>query len=516
MGDSVVNRVLTVLGSSLGTQVITILFTPILVRLLGVAAYGEYAFILSVLSISTVVTSAGTFDSARKFITERRDTVNWREHVFGVYARVVLTLSAVLVVFLVAAVQLGLIESLLDAAYVPYFYLLTLLVPLQAAFRLSRSVLMGLDLESRSEPLYVLQRLLFALLALVLVWLGWGVVGALVGRILAFAGVLVFMFVLIHRELDAPAIIQPAPLSFPRRSLLSYNISTVAFKLLVTSLYNIDIMFLGILVGSTATGSYRAALVVAQFLWLVPTAVQVGLLHSASRLWSDNEHKRISALSSRAVRFTLVFTLLLVLGVAALAEPLVSLYFGKGFTQTPETVLYLLPGVLGFAVARPVYATSQGHGNLRPVLLATGIAAALNVVLNLVLIPRYGAVGAAIATSIGYGSMVVFHIWAARALGFDPITDLRPLRIAATAAIAAIPIFGLPRLLEGDIVQLVVVPPIGFVVYMALALRTRAVDPTEVRMLVASGPISALIGMLPSRVVALLRRSLGVVIGTRL
>src|SRR5699024_8543403 len=118
--------------------------------------------------------------------------------------------------------------------------------------------------------------------------------------------------------------------------------------------------------------------------WLVPTAVQVGLLHSTSRLWSDSEHDRISALSSRAVRLTLVFTLLLVLGVAALAEPLVSLYFGDGFARTPETVLYLLPGVLGFAVARPVYATSQGHANLRPVLLATGTAAALNVVLNLI------------------------------------------------------------------------------------------------------------------------------------
>src|SRR5699024_4346492 len=120
---------------------------------------------LSILSVSTVVVSAGTFDSARKFIAERRDTTNWREHVFGVYARVVLALSALLAVLLVAAGEFGVVESLLDSAYVPYFYLLSLLIPLQAAFKLSRSVLMGLDLESSSEPLYVLQRLLFALLA---------------------------------------------------------------------------------------------------------------------------------------------------------------------------------------------------------------------------------------------------------------------------------------------------------------------------------------------------------------
>ena len=515
MGDSVVNRVLAVLGSSLGTQAITIAFTPILVRLLDVAAYGEYAFMLSVLSISTVVVSAGTFDSARKFIAERRETANWREHVFSVYARVVLALSALLAVVLVAAVQFGVVESVLNAAYVPYFYLLALLVPLQAAFKLSRSVLMGLDLESSSEPLYVLQRLLFALLALVLVWFGWGVVGVLVGHAIAFAGILVLMLALIHRELNVSAIVQSAPSSVPRRTLLSYNASTVAIKVLMTSLYNLDIALLGVLVGSAATGSYRAALVIASFIWIIPTAIQVGLLHSTAQLWADEAYERITTRSSRAVRFTLAFTLLLVLGVAALAEPLVSIYFGSDFATTADTLLFLLPGTLGFAVARPVIAINQGHGNLRPVLLATGSAAALNLVLNLVLIPRYGAVGAAIATSIGYGSMVIFHIGAARTLGFEPTDDLRSARIVVTAAFAAIPIFGLPRLLEGDIVQLVVVPPVGFVVYVVMALRTRAVDPAEVRLLVASSPVSTLGEMLPSWVVALLKQSLRVVLGTR-
>lgn len=515
MGDSVVDRVLAVLGSNIGTQAITTVFTPILVRLLGVAAYGEYAFMLSVLSISAVVVSAGTFDSARKFIAERRDTVNWREHVFGVYARVVLALGAVLAVLLVAAGQLGIVESLLDSAYVPYFYLLALLVPLQAGFKLSRSVLMGLDLESSSEPLYVLQRLLFALLALALAWFGWGVIGVLIGRALAFAAVLVLMLVLIYRELDVSAIIASTPSSFPRRTLLSYNTSTVALKLLMTSLYNLDIALLGVLVGSAATGSYRAALVVASFIWLIPSAIQVGLLHSTAQLWADEAYERITMRSSRAVRFTLAFTLLLVLGVAALAEPLISVYFGSEFAATADTLLFLLPGTLGFAVARPIIAINQGHGNLRPVLLATGSAAALNLVLNGILIPLYGSVGAAIATSVGYGSMVIFHTGAARTLGFDPIDDLRTTRIAATAVLAAIPIFGLPGLLESDIVQLVVVPPVGFVVYVVLALRTRAVDPQEVRMLVASGPVSTLSGMLPSRVVALLRRSFGIVFGSR-
>ena len=512
MGDNVVNRVLAVIGSSLGRQAITIVLTPLLVRLLGVASYGEYSFMLSAMSISAVVVSGGTFDSARKFIAEHRERANWHEFVFGIYGRVVFVLSVPFAILSIVVGQFGLVESVLGEAYIPYFYLLALLVPLQAMFKLSRSALMGLDLESHSESLFVLQWLLFAVLALTLAWAGWGVVGVLASRAFALFIVVVLMFVFLHRNLNLGTAFQSIPASFPQRDLISYNSLTLVLRFFIISLYNIDIILIGILVGNSATGSYRAALVVAEFLWLVPAAVQVGLLHSMSQLWINDEHDRISVLSSRAVRFTLVFTLLLVLGVAALADPLVSLYFGEGFTRTPKTVLYLLPGVLGFAVARPAYATSQGHGNLRPVLLATGTAAALNVVLNLVLIPRYGTVGAAIATSIGYGSMVVFHIWAARTLGFDPITDLRLPRIVATAAIAAIPIFGLPKLLEGNIVQLVVVPPVGFIVYMILALRIRAVDPAEVRMMATFGPVRTLGGMLPPRIVVLLRRSVAIII----
>lgn len=512
MSGNVVDRVLAVLGSSLSIQAITIVFTPLLVRLLGVGAYGEYAFIISVLSLSAVVVSAGTFDSARKFIAERRSTANWRDHVFSLYVRVVLVLGTLLAVVFVAAGWFGPIETLLGEAYVPYFYLLALLVPLQAMLKLSRSTLMGIDLEGRSEPLYVLQHLLFAVFALALAWIGWGVVGVLVGRVLALVTVITFMLLLLHREIDLATVFRPIPSSIPRQTLLSYNTSTVAFKLLVTSLYNVDIVLLGILIGNEATGSYRAALVIAQFLWIVPTAIQIGLLHSTSRLWVDNEYGQISMVSSRAVRFTLSFTLLLVLGVAALAEPLISLYFGSGFARTADTVLFLLPGVLGFAVARPIYATSQGHGNLRPVLLATGGAATLNVLLNIVLIPRYGTVGAATATSIGYGSMVVFHVWAARTLGFNPIDDFRLARITVTTVLAAVPIFGLPRLLSDELLTLAIVPPIGFIVYVVLALRTRAVDPAEVRMVVAS-PMSRFGDMLPPRISSFLRRSLGIMLG---
>ncbi len=518
MGRDLVDRVLVVFGSNLGAQLVVIATTPILVRLLGVSAYGEYAFVLSVMSLSAVVASAGTFDSTRKFIAEQRSWENWRNHVFSIYTRTVLLIGFAISILFILISTFDLIRLLMGenkSSYTLYFYFLALLVPLQAVFRLSRSALMGLDLESYSEPLFIVQRILFGISAIVLIWLGWGVVGALIGQVIALIVVVGCALTLLNREIKLSSIIRPIPSSFPCRTLLSYNVSTVALKLLNASLYNIDIILLGLIAGDAATGSYRAALVVAEFLWLVPMAVQIVLLHSTSQLWSNNESESISKLSSKAVRFTLVFTLLLVIGVAALAEQVITLYFGSEFIRAADTLLFLLPGALGFAVARPIFATGQGHGDLRPVLLATGTAALLNVLLNVILIPQYGAVGAAIATSIGYGSMFLFHILSAYYLGFNPVADLRLPRVLTTAIIAAVPIFGLVRLLPGNLLPLFVVPPIGFIIYSLLALRTRAIDPEELRILTKRVPIHSLEDTLPPSVLKIIQSSIDSIMGPR-
>ncbi|MFC7197251.1 polysaccharide biosynthesis C-terminal domain-containing protein [Halosimplex aquaticum] len=234
------------------------------------------------------------------------------------------------------------------------------------------------------------------------------------------------------------------------------------------------------LAGSSQTGYYKAALQLAEFLWFVPVALQTALLHSTSEMWSKGQNSRVTEVASRVTRYSLLFTLLLVLGLWALADELIPLYYGEEFTSAILPLLFLLPGSLGFAVARPIYSISQGKGDMKPLILASGLSALINIVLNLVLIPKYGMVGAAIATSIGYGSMLIFHGFAALRIGFNPFADLRLLRIFVAGGVSSVSIFGLSEIIDGKIVSLLLVPPTGLIIYAYLAYRLRIVDPDDV------------------------------------
>ncbi|HKJ57911.1 MAG TPA: oligosaccharide flippase family protein, partial [Halobacteriales archaeon] len=269
------------------------------------------------------------------------------------------------------------------------------------------------------------------------------------------------------------------PEGFPRRELLQFNTMSVLLVFLMMSLYHVDILMLQPLAGSEQVGYYKAALKLAEFLWFVPLAIQTVFVHSTSELWSRDRLDQITELATRTTRYTLLTTAVMALGIAALADAVVPIYFGPTATPAIEPLLLLLPGALGFAAARPLIATAQGKGDLKYPILATGSAALINAALNLSLIPTYGIRGAAVATSVGYGSMFVFHLWSARQIGVEPLADARTGRIALTTLLAAGPILYLPTVIPDPLLALVVVPPVGLTLFLSVAIATGALDAME-------------------------------------
>ena len=59
-------RFLSLLGPKVITTVIAVLSTPVIVRLLGPANYGDYAVLLSVYSLSIITTSAALTEGPQK------------------------------------------------------------------------------------------------------------------------------------------------------------------------------------------------------------------------------------------------------------------------------------------------------------------------------------------------------------------------------------------------------------------------------------------------------------------
>lgn len=472
-----------IFSGRVGAGLLTIVITPILVRLLGSSGYGDYAFALAVYSTLRTVSGGGIYEGARKYLAEDADSER-RSSIFRYYLNIAILFGSTVSILLALGAFFVVEIGVLDERLRNYLYVVALLVFLHPFYYLVRSSLMGFELEKYSEPLVVLDKFFFGVIGLSLAYVGFHVLGVLLGHVLALVvisllgAVAIFRYTTI-RVRDLRAIV-PDPLSVRESNMFRYSVLTIVFVSLTKSLYTVDILLLQPFSGSTQVGYYRAALVIAEFLWFVPLAIQIILLHSSSKLWYENRIEEINAISSNITRYTLLLTGFMAVAIATVGDSLLALYFGAEFTASYLPLVVLLPGVISFAVARPIYAIGQGHGNMKLLVYSTGGAATLNLAFNLLLIPRYGIYGAAVSTSIGYGSMLGFHTLAAHKMGFHPLRNVQFARIAL-ACLLPIPVLAyLDHLVGSDVLSVAFVLPLGFVVFALAALVSGAVSRDEV------------------------------------
>jgi O-antigen/teichoic acid export membrane protein len=88
--------------------------------------------------------------------------------------------------------------------------------------------------------------------------------------------------------------------------------------------------------------------------------------------------------------------------MALIGEWLIVTLFGVAYQPAYPALLALLPGLLGLCYASILRLDLIGKNRPATVSLMMGVGALLNLALNLLLIPSYGIVGAAAASSIAY------------------------------------------------------------------------------------------------------------------
>lgn len=225
-------------------------------------------------------------------------------------------------------------------------------------------------------------------------------------------------------------------------------------------IYNADLIFIRLFGARADVGYYAAAYTLISFLSNVGIAYALSLLPTLTRLDDRPEEQR--ALYHASYAQVVTVGLPLAVGGAMLAGPIIALVFGGEYRPSGPALAILVWSV-PVAVLRDLPVTAlMSRGLERKILRLTGQAAALNLVLNLALVPAVGIRGAAIATVITEGVRMGLAVAAARPLGLGGPSLSRYARpAAATAAMA------LALLLLGSRSALVAVP-VGGIVWAAV------------------------------------------------
>ena len=160
----------------------------------------------------------------------------------------------------------------------------------------------------------------------------------------------------------------------------------------------LDFALLGALAGPAVLGTYAIASKFAELLKLPPMALTYVLYPSYSAAGAETAARDARALIPRAAAFNAVAALPLALAAAVLLP----LIYGEAFRSSIVPAYILLFGLAGEGIAGVITPFFYGIG--RPGLNSLAMAAGVivTVVLDLALIPRFEATGAALASSASY------------------------------------------------------------------------------------------------------------------
>jgi O-antigen/teichoic acid export membrane protein len=188
--------------------------------------------------------------------------------------------------------------------------------------------------------------------------------------------------------------------------VLHYGVRGFVANLLDFFNYRLDSFLVNYFVGPVGAGIYSASVALAELLWQLPIAA--GLVHFAKASGSDRG--TLNKFTPKVFWIVFGFSLAGALGLAAVGKIAIRVIYSAAFMDAYKPLLLLLPGVVLVGSARILNNDINGRGHPIYNSITAAVALVVTIALDLILIPRMGVPGAAIASTAAYAVMFVLSV----------------------------------------------------------------------------------------------------------
>jgi O-antigen/teichoic acid export membrane protein len=472
-----------------GASAFTAALTLFLVRRLGPTDYGLFVLTLAVGGLLLLPSDFGISQSSARFIAENRGNTSAISSLLGDALTLKLITSA-LVAVAIAALAAPVADLYGTAELTVPLRVMAIAVFAQSVMLLMTTSFEALGRNSTGFRLFVSESAVEAGTSVALVLLGGGVVGAVAGRAVGYGFGVFLGAVLLARLIDAR--IRPSlKIGSRGRRLARYAGALFIIDGAWAAFSQIDILLIGAILSPRSAGLFGAPIRLLTVFGYPSMAAASGV---APRLARHEQHPPNVAAFRAAIRFLIIFQLVLVAPAVVWAEPIVDLVLGDGYQASAQVLRGLAPflAMTGLVPLLSVAVNYLGEARRR-VWLAIGTLA-LNAAIDAVLLPRIGIVAAAIGTDAAVVLYLAGHLQICRSeieLPLAPIFGtLARCLLGVTAMAGVLLAFG-----TTDLSPLAAVGGTigGLLAYVGALVLSGEVPPGEIRRLpqAASGLIRA-------------------------
>ena len=406
-------------GLAGGTNVIVALkgfiLIPILTKTLGAEFYGIYALIVVTISFLAPLCTLGLGYAIIRFLGPEKDKEKVSKGVPSIL--VVTSLVALAASILLFAFSRPLSTAFLGSVESTFYIKIAAFLVFLAAFdQIMANYLPAFQQMKKYASFMILYTIgEIALTAYLVLVADWGLSGAIVSMLIIRALVSLLGFFWIKSDIK---------ISTPSFSIIKDYLPLTLPLLPISLCYwfiNLgDRYVIGYFMGADAVGVYSAAYGLGGVVAFFYVPIAITLLAAITGLYEDNRIQEVKTHLSYSLKFLLMFAIPSVFGLSVLSrsvlETLTTSEFIEGYMVVSIVALATVLFSCGSIYVNVLYLLKK----TKMVGLIYGGLALLNVVLNIILVPFIGIMGAAIATLITFVTqLVVTSRMSSKGLQFD-------------------------------------------------------------------------------------------------
>lgn len=409
------------LALTAGNTALALIVSILLARWLGPANYGIYELAISITAVIAIPVQLGLPRLMVREIAQYHANQEW-----GLLKGMTLTANFLVVALVVAAIAIAapllwLAGSEDNTTKIRTISWSLVLLPLVALSSLRLATLRGLKRVIYGQ---LPEKLIQPILLIALLAIGYSTTGLEAPAAMALTCVAAGVAFLVGTGLlmrTMPSEVQSAQSVYDRKKWLS---SLIPFSLIsVVSMLGgrTNILLLGIFaVPEREIGFFRVATGVSAFVAIGLTAVNVALAPHVASLHSRGETKRLQRIISKCSLVTIGMAMPIAIVFLLAGNVILTVVYGREYGAAYSLLAILCLGQLVSVSAGSVTLVLNMTGHENDVLRISIYTIALNLMLNIILINLFGAVGAAVAAASSLAlSNIALNICARKTLGIE-------------------------------------------------------------------------------------------------
>ena len=228
---------------------------------------------------------------------------------------------------------------------------------------------------------------------------------------------------------------------------------------------------LGFLSDNTAVGYYTGATKISHILVILVTSLGTVLLPKTANLLKNNRTEEFYDITLKSFNFITMLSFPILCGLLLLSPSIVLLICGPGFAPSVPALRIISPIVIFIGISNLIgIQVLYPMGKIRLVTISIGIGAAVNLLLNFLLIPRLMHNGAALATVLAEFSVTTAQYLMVRKLLPFKLFSKRTLSYLFSAIIMTAACYLIMMIPNGNLPKILFTAFAGVLVYGGLMI----------------------------------------------